>query len=198
MFILPRLRASGWRDEYIREQLHITAGRIVPQGRTGKRLSPKRADYVLFYAPNFKIAVVEAKSIYETPGHGMQQAIEYAKMLDLRFAYSTNGKSIEEYDFVTRKQSTIDGFPSPDDLWIRLNRDLNFDEKQKRTLLHPFNRDSKSPEGKIIEPRYYQEIAINAAVTSILRGKRRLLLALATGTGKREQRNSNGLMLLRK
>src|SRR2546428_6401346 len=116
MYVLPKLRAAGWSDESIREQLQVTAGRIIPEGRSGKRLTPKKPDYVLFYAPNFKIAVVEAKSLYNTSGQGMQQAIEYAKMLEIKFAYSTNGKAIEEYDFITKKQTTIDKFPTPDKL----------------------------------------------------------------------------------
>jgi hypothetical protein len=86
IFVVPNLKGSGWTDEMIREQLQISAGRIVPEGRTGKRLPPKRPDYTLFYAPNFKIAVVEAKSIYKTAGGGMQQAIEYARTLGLKFA----------------------------------------------------------------------------------------------------------------
>jgi len=184
MYVLPKLKAAGWEDEMIREQMNITAGKIIPEGRGGKRLAPKKPDYTLFYAPNFKIAVVEAKSIYSTPGQGMQQAIEYAKMLEIKFAYSTNGKGIEEYDFISKKQSTVDRFSSPIELWHRLNTHLNVDEKQKEALLHPFNRESRSPDGKVIEPRYYQEIAVNAAITAILHGKKRILLTLATGTGK--------------
>jgi type I restriction enzyme, R subunit len=104
---LPKLKAAGWEDEMIREQMHITAGKIIPKGRGWKRLAPKKPDYTLFYAPNSKIAVVEAKSIYSTPGQGMQKAMEYAKMLEIKFAYSTNGKGIEEYDFLSKKQSTV-------------------------------------------------------------------------------------------
>jgi type I restriction enzyme, R subunit len=184
MYVLPKLKSNGWTDEMIREQMQITAGRIIPQGRSGKRLTPKKPDYTLFYAPNFKIAVVEAKSIYKTAGHGIQQAIEYAKILDLKFAYSTNGVKIEEYDFITKQQTTINKFPKPEELWNRLNKYLKLDDKDKNALLKPFNRDSKSLDGKVIEPRYYQEIAINAAMTAILHGKRRILLTLATGTGK--------------
>ena len=83
-------------------------------------------------------------------------------MLDLKFAYSTNGKAIEEYNFITKKQTTVDKFPTPDKLWEKLNQHLKLGEKEKEALLKPFNRGAKSPDGKIIEPRYYQEIAINA------------------------------------
>ena len=184
MYVLPNLKSSGWTDEMIREQLQITPGRIVPEGKGGKRLAPKKPDYTLFYAPNFKIGVVEAKSIYKTPGGGMQQAIAYARTLDVKFAYSTNGRSIEEYDFITKKQTTIEVFPTPDELWSRLNVQLKLDDKEKESLLKPLNREVKSPDGKVMEARYFQEIAINAAITAIYHGKKRILLTLATGTGK--------------
>ena len=184
MYVIPKLTEAGWNPDKIRGQVNITNGRIIPDGRGGKRGNKKRPDYILYYAHNYKIAVVEAKSLYETPDQGMQQAIEYAELLKLKFAYATNGRGIEEYDFITKKQTTLDRFPSPQELWARLNCQLNLNEEKQKTLLQPFDRMSTSPDGKIMEPRYYQEIAVNAAITSILHGRKRVLLTLATGTGK--------------
>src|SRR2546428_1975806 len=184
MYVIPKLTEAGWESDKIRGQVNITNGKIIPDGRGGKRGKKKRPDYLLYYAPNFKIAVVEAKSVYETPDQGMQQSIEYAELLKLKFAYSTNGKGIEEYDFITKKQTTLNRFPSPQELWNRLNGQLNLDEQKQKTLLYPFDRTSTSPDGKIMEPRYYQEIAVNAAITAILYGRKKILLTLATGTGK--------------
>jgi type I restriction enzyme R subunit len=101
---LPKLKAAGCEDEMIREQMHITAGKIIPKGRGWKRLAPKKPDYTLFYAPNSKIAVVEAKSIYST---WSGDATSHRVCKDACLAYSTNGKGIEEYDFLSKKQSTV-------------------------------------------------------------------------------------------
>lgn len=183
-YIDPLLREAEWDAEYVRREYKITNGKIIPEGKSGKRNDPLKADYILQVAPNFKIAVIEAKSIYKEPADGLQQAVRYAQMLDLQFAYATNGKGIVEYDFITKQQKRIDKFPTPVELVSRLKGHLKLDDEQLRTLLAPFNRQSQDPSGAIIEPRYYQEIAINAATTAILHGKKRVLLTLATGTGK--------------
>lgn len=183
-YIDPRLKESGWDLEKIVREYNITKGKIVPEGRSGKRAEPLRADYILQVAPNFKIAVVEAKAYDESHDLGMQQALRYAEMMELKFAYATNGKKIEEYDFIEKKQKTIDRFPTPQELLSRLKNHLKLDDEQIKTLLHPLDRQSQDPAGRRIEPRYYQEIAINAATTAILHGKKRVLLTMATGTGK--------------
>jgi len=183
-YIDPILKNTGWEPENIRREYKITNGRIIPEGRAGKRNDPLKADYVLQVAPNFKIAVIEAKSIYKEPADGLQQALRYAEMLNLQFAYSTNGKGIIEYDFITKKQRSVEKFPSPSELLKRLENYLNLDKEQISSLLKPFSRQSQDPSGAIIEPRYYQEIAINAAITSVFHGKPRILLTMATGTGK--------------
>jgi len=183
-YINPKLTDSGWELDKIVRNYTITKGKIIPDGRSGKRAEALFADYVLLLAPNFKIAVVEAKS-YDLPhDQGMQQALQYAEKLDIKFAYATNGKKIEEYDFLTKQQRTIDRFPSPSELLDRLRPHLKLDDEEMKTLLHPFDRRSQDPSGRPIEPRYYQEIAINAATTAVLHGKKRILLTLATGTGK--------------
>lgn len=177
-YVLPKLYAAGWSDEQISEQKSFTDGRIVVAGARVKRRPQKRADYLLRYRHDFPIAVVEAKAIYAHPGDGLQQAKEYAQILGLKFAYATNGRGIVEHDFLTGHENDLDGFPSPDDLWERLRAGEGIDPKTVERVLAPYYHLS----GK--SPRYYQEIAINRAVQAILQSKRRVLLTLATGTGK--------------
>lgn len=183
-YINPKLDDSEWELDKIVRNYTITKGKIIPDGRGGKRMEALFADYVLLLGPNYPIAVIEAKS-YDLPhDQGMQQALQYAEKLKLYFAYATNGKKIEEYDFITKKQTTVERFPTPQELFARLKPVLNLDDEQLKVLLHPFDRRSQDPGGRPIEPRYYQEIAINAATTAILHGKKQVLLTLATGTGK--------------
>jgi type I restriction enzyme R subunit len=177
-YVLPKLYAAGWTDEQISEQKTFTDGRIVLAGDKIMRRPQKRADYLLRYRKDFAVAVVEAKSIYEHPGDGLQQAKEYAQILGLKFAFATNGKGIVEHDFLTGRDNDLDGFPSAEELWGRLRKAEAIDDKAAERLLTPYYHLS----GK--SPRYYQEIAINRAVQSVLQGKRRVLLTLATGTGK--------------
>ena len=177
-YVLPKLYAAGWSDDHITEQKTFTDGRIVVAGSKTTRRPQKRADYLLRYRPDFAIAVVEAKATYKNPGDGLQQAKEYAQILGLKFAYATNGHSIVEHDFTTGRDNDLENFPSPDDLWGRLRYSENIADDIKERFLTPYYHLS----GK--SPRYYQEIAINRAVQSVLQGKRRVLLTLATGTGK--------------
>ena len=177
-YVLPKLYAANWTDDQISEQKSFTDGRIVVAGSKVKRRPQKRADYLLRYRRDFPIAVVEAKSIYATPGDGLQQAKEYAQILGLKFAYATNGRGIVEHDFLTGRDNDLDAFPTADDLWGRLRGNEGIDEKTAERVLAPcYHLSGKSP-------RYYQEIAINRTVQAILQGKRRILLTLATGTGK--------------
>ena len=183
-YIDPKLRDSEWDLEQIEREYQIAPGKIIPDGRRAKREAPLKADYVLQLNNNFKIAVVEAKAYDRPHDEGMQQVMNYAKKLKLKFAYATNGRKIEEYDFITKHQKTLNEFPTPQELLCRRQKDLAFDDNQMAVLTEPLERDSHDPSGHIMEPRYYQEIAINAALTVITGGKRRVLLALATGTGK--------------
>jgi len=177
-FVLPKLYAAGWDDDRISEQKTFTDGRIVVVGNRTNRRPQKRADYLLRYRPDFSIAVVEAKAAYKNPGDGLQQAKEYAQILGLNFAYSTNGLGIVEHDFTTGRDNDIQDFPSPEGLWERLKHAENIPSQIVERLLTPYYHLS----GK--SPRYYQEIAINRVVKAILEGKPRVLLTLATGTGK--------------
>lgn len=176
--VLPKIYASDWTDEQILEQRTFTDGKIVVLGRKAKRKKAKRFDYLLRYSQNFPLAIVEAKVKYKKAADGMQQAKEYATILGLKFAYSTNGTDILEFDFLTGLENEIKKFPTPTELWNRLNSVEPVKAEIQETFLKPFFAIA----GK--EIRYYQRIAINTSVKAILEGKKRALLTLATGTGK--------------
>ncbi|MGA2499629.1 MAG: DEAD/DEAH box helicase family protein [Tepidisphaeraceae bacterium] len=179
-FVLPRLQQAGWDNEphSFSEQLTFTDGRIVLAGARVKRKPKKRLDYLLRYTRDFPIAVVEAKSIYETPGAGLQQAKQYAEILGLSFAYATNGHGIVEFDYLRGTEHELSAFPSPDELWTRLQKHCRLNDSAAKTLLEPNNPQP----GKT--PRYYQQIAINRTIQTLLQGQQRILLTMATGTGK--------------
>lgn len=179
--VVPALQSAGWDDDphSIAEQRTITDGRIVPVGKGFVRKPPKRVDYLLRYTRDFPLAVVEAKAAYKSASDGLQQAKAYAEMLGLKFAYATNGHDIVEFDYHTGIESRVTSYPSPADLWQRHRAaaGLAGDEVAER-MLTPFNHTVGKGE------RYYQQIAINRAVEEILKGHSRLLLTMATGTGK--------------
>jgi type I restriction enzyme R subunit len=178
-YVLPKLYAAGWNDDQISEQRTFTDGRIMVAGTKVSRRPQKRADYLLRYRTDFMLAVVEAKASHKNPGDGLQQAKDYAEVLDLKFAYATNGHSIVEHDFLTGKETNLDTFPKPDDLWKRLHATIGLKgEDQEQRFLAP----TLPVPGKPL--RYYQEIAINRVVCAILTGQRRVLVNMATGTGK--------------
>jgi type I restriction enzyme R subunit len=180
-YVVPKLQAAGWEHEphSIAEQRTFTDGRIVVGQAGTRRKQKKRADYLLRYTRDYPIAVVEAKAGYQSPMKGLQQAKEYAEILGLKFAYSTNGKGIVEFDYTTGELKEIETFPTPEELFNRLRQVEGLvDDEVVDRLLSPFNIVS----GK--QPRYYQEIAINRSVQSILQGQKRILLTMATGTGK--------------
>lgn len=176
-YVLPALYSAGWTDDQIREQVSFTPGRIIVSGGTVRRGKRKRVDYLLSYLRDRPIAVVEAKAEYRLPSDGLQQAKEYAEMLDLKFAYSTNGPRVVEHDYATGRDSELADYPSPDELWRRdcAARGLDPEDAQLR---EPYFHEPTKP------PRYYQDISIHRATEAILRGDRRVLLTLATGTGK--------------
>jgi type I restriction enzyme R subunit len=179
-YVLPKLQAAGWEDDprSIHEEKSFTDGRIVVAGGKPKRRKRKRADYLLRYTRDFMIAVVEAKAAYKTPRHGLQQAKDYAEILGLKFAYATNGKEIVEFDFTTGLESDLTAFPTADELMGRLITAGEIDEDTLDQLITPFHLFSG------YAPRYYQEVAVNRAVAAILKGDKRVLLTMATGTGK--------------
>lgn len=176
--VLPKFYASDWKDEQILEQRTFTDGKIIVIGRKAKRKKAKRFDYLLRYSQNYPLAIVEAKVRYKLAADGMQQAKDYARILGLKFAYSTNGTDILEFDFITGIEKPVSKYPTPTELWNRLNQKEPITPEIQETFLKPF----LATQGK--EIRYYQRIAINIAVKTILEGKKRALLTLATGTGK--------------
>jgi len=189
-YVVPRLAAAGWTGRIL-EQYPVTDGMIVPvvrrgpRGRDHRRDKPLRADYLLEVEPGFPVAVVEAKREYKLASDGLQQAMRYAQMLDLPFAYATNGKGIVEHDYDTGIERDLPAFPGPDELWRRYRQWKGIvDDAIADTLLLPFNRDLRLPDGRVKEPRYYQRVAIERALDAVLNERKRILLTMATGTGK--------------
>ena len=178
-YVLPKLYAAGWTDDQINEQRTFTDGRIMVAGTKVWRRTQKRADYLLRYRPSLMLAVVEAKALHKNPGDGLQQAKEYAQSLDLKFAYATNGHGIVEHDFLTGKEANLEVFPSPEELWTRIRGDIGLRSKEEEQR---FLAPTLPVPGKTL--RYYQEIAINRVIRAILNGQKRVLLNMATGTGK--------------
>ncbi len=179
-YVVPKLTDAGWENEphSIAEQRTFTDGRIIVAGGKVRRGKQKRADYLLRYTRDFPIAVVEAKPEYKTPSAGLSQAKDYAQILGLKFAYSTNGLGIVEFDFTTGIERELGTFPTPDELWSRLCSADNITDDQAERLLHAYHM---LPDKK---PRYYQDVAIHRVVQAIVQGKRRVLVTMATGTGK--------------
>lgn len=168
----------------IREEVYFTKGRVIVRGKTVQRGEPKKADYILYYKPGIPIAVIEAKDNNHAVGAGMQQALEYAEILDVPFAYSSNGDAFLEHDrtattgTVTR-EIPLDQFPSPADLWNRYRTTKGLSDNEETIATQDYH---DAGTGKA--PRYYQLVAINRTVEAIARGEKRILLVMATGTGK--------------
>ena len=132
-YVLPKLHQAGWSDEQISEQKTFTDGRIIVIGDKVQRKKPKRADYILRIARNFPVAVIEAKAAYKKPGDGLQQAKEYAEILDIKFAYSTNGHGIVEHDYITGLEREFSRFPSPNELWSFIKKNEGTSSASLRT-----------------------------------------------------------------
>ena len=184
-FITPAIIGAGWDQRtQIRREYTFTAGRVIVRGKLGSRGKKKRADYLLFYQSNLPLAVVEAKDNSHPVGGGMQQALGYAEALDVPFVFSSNGDAFLFHDrtgqsFPIEKQIGLDEFPSPDELWRQYRDWKGLDEESAKLVRQPYYADLA---GK--EPRYYQRVAIQRAVEAIARGQRRVLMVMATGTGK--------------
>ena len=187
-YITPAIQQAGWDlATQVREEVSFTAGQIIVKGKTVRRGTPKRADYILYYRPNLPIAVVEAKDNNHSVGGGMQQALEYADdglALGLPFVFSSNGDAFLFHD-KTGTGSTVEqelplgSFPSPDELWSRYCQWKGLDSGAQQVVTQDFYSDGS---GK--SPRYYQLNAVNRTVEAIARGNNRALLVMATGTGK--------------
>lgn len=183
-FITPAI-TDKWDLKKITMETKITDGKINLKGNFVTRKKPKRADYVLYLNENNPIAIVEAKDNNHSISYGLQQAICYAKMLDVPFAYSSNGDGFFEHDFLTGKERelSLEEFPTEQELYQRYkgkaNNGESLTDEQEKIIQQPYYSSQTT-----YTPRYYQRIAINRTVDAISRGKERLLLVMATGTGK--------------
>ena len=182
LYIDKALERRWDKVSQIRTEYYFTAGRVLMQGRNVKRGERCRADYLLSYRPNLPLAVVEAKDNTHGVGEGIQQALKYAQMLDVPFAYSTNGDAFLEHDMATGQEREIPlvDFPGPEELWARFCESRHLDASVVRAVSTPFYYDRAMN----ITPRYYQRIAVSRVVEAVATGKRRVLLVMATGTGK--------------
>ena len=179
-YITPAV-TSKWSIGKITMETQITDGKINLKGNFVFREKPKRADYLLYLSVNNPIAVIEAKDNNHSISHGLQQAMEYAKMLDVPFAYSSNGDGFAEHDFLTgqEREFGLDEFPTEQELAARYRRESELTPQQETILEQPYYTSQNT-----YPPRYYQRIAINRTVDAIARGQQRILLVMATGTGK--------------
>ena len=184
-YITPAIVKAGWDPiVQLREEYNVTKGRIIARGKSCKREKPLKADYVLFYKPNKPIAVIEAKDNNHTMSDGMQQALQYADMLDVPFVFSSNGDGFTFHNkYITEGDVEVtlsnDEFPSPETLWKMYCEKSHINEQQEKIINEPYYSDNPNK-----QPRYYQMNAINKTVEAIASGQNRILLVMATGTGK--------------
>lgn len=179
-FITPAI-TSKWDIGKITMETQVTDGRVNLKGNFVFREKPKRADYILYLNANNPIAIVEAKDNHHSISHGLQQAMTYAQMLDIPFAYSSNGDGFAEHDFLTgtERQFGMDEFPTEEELIARYKQGKAITPTQETVLEQPYYSSQTT-----YPPRYYQRIAINRTLDAIAQGQERLLLVMATGTGK--------------
>lgn len=179
-YITPAV-TSKWDRGKITMETQVTDGKINLKGNFVFREKPKRADYILHLNANNPIAIIEAKDNKHSVSHGLQQAMAYARMLDLPFAYSSNGDGFVEHDFLTGKerQFGMDEFPTEEELISRFKKKMEMTQEQESIIEQPYYSSQKTH-----SPRYYQRIAINRTLDAIAKGQNRLLLVMATGTGK--------------
>lgn len=179
-YITPAI-TSKWDIGKVTMETQITNGKVNLKGNLVFRERPKRADYLLYLCANHPIAVVEAKDNTHSVSYGLQQAMEYAKMLDLPFAFSSNGDGFAEHNFLTGKERKfdLDQFPTEQELTDRYKLESNLTPAEEAVIHQPYYSDQNT-----YPPRYYQRVAINRTVDAIAKGQQRLLLVMATGTGK--------------
>ncbi len=188
-YITPALEKAGWDvTTQIREEFPLTKGRIIVRGKLHTRAKHKRADYVLFYKPNIPIAIIEAKDNNHTVGDGMQQALGYADMLQVPFVFSSNGDGFLFHNKIAASQSgggiverglALHEFPTAETLWQWWAQHRGLNDQQNALVTQDYFSD-----GSDKSPRYYQLLAINKTIEAIARGQNRILLVMATGTGK--------------
>jgi len=184
-FISPAVKLAGWDEmTQVREEVGFTNGRILVRGKLVTRGKAKRADYILYYKPNIPLAIIEAKDNNHSVGDGMQQALDYATSLNIPFVFSSNGDGFVFHDrtgLSPEKEAnlSLDAFPSPAELWAKYRAWKGLTPEAEKIVLQDYFDDAS---GKT--PRYYQCNAVNAAMEAIAKGQDRILLVMATGTGK--------------
>ncbi|MCL1794003.1 MAG: DEAD/DEAH box helicase family protein [Oscillospiraceae bacterium] len=180
-YITPAIDCKWDRNTQMRMEYFFTDGRVIVRGNVVARGRRKKADYVLYYKRNMPLAVVEAKDNNHSVGAGMQQGINYAEILDIPFVYSSNGDAFLEHDMKngTEREIALEDFPTPEELWTRYAGEKHFTPEQEKIITEPYHFQFGD---KI--PRYYQRVAIDRAVEAVAYGKNRILLVMATGTGK--------------
>ncbi|MBE7691192.1 EcoAI/FtnUII family type I restriction enzme subunit R [Tenacibaculum piscium] len=185
-FINPAIEKVGWNMRtQVREEVSFTDGRIIVQGKLYTRGKSKRADYILYYKPNIPIAIIEAKDNKKAVGHGMQQALEYSEILQIPFVFTSNGDSFVFHDKTNtdgnlEKELTLDNFPSPETLWNKYLKYKNIDTpKSKEIVEKDYYADDSG-----MTPRYYQQNAVNRTLEAVAKGQDKIILVMATGTGK--------------
>jgi len=185
-FITPAIEKAGWsKDIHFLEEVSFTDGKIYVRGKLTTRGIKKRADYILYYKPNIPIAIIEAKDNKHSLGSGIQQALDYAKILDIPFAFSSNGDGFLFHDKTATNQSVekeiaLNEFPSPEELWNKYLEYKGFKTKESQQIVS----QDYFFDGSGRKPRYYQQIAVNLTIEAIVAGQNRILLVMATGTGK--------------
>jgi len=184
-FITPALRQAGWDEMLqIREEVSFTKGRIIVRGKLVTRGQAKRADYILYFKPNIPLALIEAKDNSHSVRDGIQQGLGYAATLDIPFVFSSNGDGFVFHDRTGASNPreanlAIDAFPSPAELWARYRAWKGLTPEAEEVVLQDYYEG-----GSEKAPRYYQVNAVNAAIEAIADGRNRILLVMATGTGK--------------
>ncbi len=185
-FVTPAIVKAGWDSTtQFLEEVSFTDGKIYVRGKLHSRGHAKRADYILYYKPNIPIAIVEAKDNKHTVGAGLQQALDYSQILDIPFVFSSNGDGFKFHDKTATEGSIEsdldnDSFPSPEALWDKYKRYKGISTPEKEKIVE----QGYYEDGSGRTPRYYQQIAINRTVEAIAKGQDRILLVMATGTGK--------------
>ncbi len=184
-FILPAIKKSGWNiHTQVREEVTLTAGRVIVRGQMGMRSKGKRADFVLYHKPNLPLAIIEAKKNTLSIAAGMQQALSYADLLEAPFIFSSNGDGFIFHDKTglyskVETELTLDEFPSHSELWQKYLQWKGYQAQELETITQDYYEDGSSK-----SPRYYQMHAINKTIEAVAIGQNRVLLVMATGTGK--------------
>lgn len=185
-YILPAIKNAGWDlHTQMREEVFFTKGRVIVRGKVAVRGESKRADYILYYKPNIPLAIIEAKSDRHRLGKGMQQALEYAEILDIPFVFTSNGAGFRFHDKSDTSEQLehdlpLDCLPGPQELWKRYKKYRNIESTAAEAIVSQ-NYYSDASDKK---PYYYQQNAINRVIEAIAKGQNRILLVMATGTGK--------------